>query len=220
MMTICFSGIHLALRTLPKIRSFHDTNETSSHSKFCHQRLSSAGILMLTTSNCTDDDILDVNDDLFLIAGSLRNQISKCVYEAPCYINASLTEQGLKCLDDRTMMKILLLPRSSSIQTRKDVFTDRSLIRYILTEDLQESFQNYAQQISPGSLIREQRRTDHQDQYQETNRLLLATVPTLYRRSSSSHTSTMNHYHSMQRIPLPSTSLSDQSLSGRFLHVE
>ena len=178
-------------------------------SVLCHQRLSSAGLLVLTASNCTDDDILQVNDDLFLIAGSFRNQMTKCIYEAPCFIKASLSEQGLKCLDDRTMMKILLLPRSSSIQTRQDLFTDRSLIRYILTENLQENFQNYSEQISPAIIVPPE----------ATNRLFLATVPTMYRRSSSTQATSLDHYQSMQRIPWPSSSFSMDRLESRSTSV-
>jgi hypothetical protein len=102
-----------------------------------NQRLSHAGLLLYHPSICTDDDTIEIHDDLFLVYGSVRNQISKCVYEAPIFIEHTLSQQGLMLLDGRSMTKILVLPRNSTVDTREYMFTDRKLTRFILDEHIE-----------------------------------------------------------------------------------
>ncbi|CAF1208328.1 unnamed protein product [Rotaria magnacalcarata] len=128
-------GIRLALRILPEIREFqHSRLKQSSNmpvadSDLINKRLLSAGLLIFNEMTCSLDDVIHLNEDLFLIAGSVRNQITKCVYEAPIFIKQNLSKQGLKLLDDRSITKILVLPTTMNVD---NIFVDSSLINHII----------------------------------------------------------------------------------------
>ena len=105
-----------------------------------HERLSTAGLWIADESSYSPDDAIHIDEDLLLIAGTVRNQVTKCVYEPPIYIERSLSEQGLVLLDDRAMTKILVLPRHTNSH---DLFTNPSLVQHILSEQSTETkFEN------------------------------------------------------------------------------
>ena len=89
---------------------------------------------------CTTDDVIQVYEDLLLVAGSVRNQITKCVYEAPIFIKRSLSKQGLKLLEGRSITKVLVLPRTSTVENRNNLFTDSSLIQHLLNDETKRDF--------------------------------------------------------------------------------
>jgi hypothetical protein len=97
-------------------------------------------LLIFNEITCTSDDVIQLYDDLLLVAGSVRNQITKCVYEAPIFIKRSLSKQGLKLLEGRSVNKILVLPRNIKTKSNYDLITDSSLIRHILDNETQRDF--------------------------------------------------------------------------------
>ncbi|CAF4207123.1 unnamed protein product, partial [Adineta steineri] len=128
-------SINLALHILPNISSFQYTHNKHPMTNFdlLNKRLIISGLLIYNEIICTSDDIIQLNEDLLLVAGSVRNQITKCIYEAPIFIKRSLTRQGLKLLEDRSSIKILVLPRISTTTTIENhIFTDSLLIQHIL----------------------------------------------------------------------------------------
>jgi hypothetical protein len=149
-MTILFPirslGIHLALRVLPDISAFQYSSSKSHDNRFLadfsliHQRLSGAGLLIYNERTCTSDDVIQLYEDLLLVNGSVRNQITQCVYEAPIFIKRSLSKQGLKLLQDRSITKILVIPRVTTTVNRNDLFMDRSLIQQILDNETKRDF--------------------------------------------------------------------------------
>ncbi|CAF4233985.1 unnamed protein product [Rotaria socialis] len=136
-------GIRLALRILPEIRAFqHSRIKQSSNmpiadSDLVNKRLLNAGLLIYNEMTCSLDDVIHLNEDLFLIAGSVRNQITKCVYEAPIFIERNLSKQGLKLLDDRSITKILVLPATMNTD---NLFVDSSLINHIIDIETKRDF--------------------------------------------------------------------------------
>ncbi|CAF1128200.1 unnamed protein product [Adineta steineri] len=128
-------SINLALHILPNISSFQYTHNKHPTTNFdlLNKRLIISGLLIYNEIICTSDDIIQLNEDLLLVAGSVRNQITKCIYEAPIFIKRSLTRQGLKLLEDRSSIKILIIPRISTTTTIENhIFTDSLLIQHIL----------------------------------------------------------------------------------------
>jgi hypothetical protein len=97
--------------------------------------LSNAGLLIYNEMTCTSNDIIQLYEDLFLVTGSVRNQITNCVYEAPIFIKRSLSKQGLKLLEDRSNTRILILPRATTTMNRNNLFTNSSLIHQILVDE-------------------------------------------------------------------------------------
>ena len=147
--------------------------------------MTQAGLLVFHESICNSDEVIELDDDLLLVTGSLRNQVSKCIYEAPIYINRSLSQQGLKLLEGRSMTKILVLPRDTIVENKAYLFTNRSLIRYLLAEYTQRKSHERGQTNpnQPATEPHEQRQIYLRNSIDEgsarkttdMNRLLLAT---------------------------------------------
>jgi len=141
-----FLGIHLALRILPDIPAFQysskksHTNQSLADFSLINKRLSNAGLLIYNEMTCTSDDIIQLYEDLLLITGTVRNRITNCVYEAPIFIKRSLSKQGLKLLDSRLLTKILVLPRTTTIVNRNNLFMNSSLIHHILIDETKRNF--------------------------------------------------------------------------------
>ena len=110
-----------------------------------NKRLLHAGLLIYTEETCTTNDILQLQEDLLLVTGSVRNQLTKCVYEAPVFIKSSLTKQGLKLLEEASSTKILVLPRTSATV---NLFTDSVVIQSILNNENKYHCQKYRQDKS------------------------------------------------------------------------
>ena len=133
----------MALRILPNIRAFQHSSIKSNDSRciadltLIGKRLKNAGLLIYNEMTCTADDVILLNEDLLLIAGSVRNQFTKCVYEAPIFIKRSLSKQSLKLLEDRSITRILVLPRVITTANRNNLFTDSSLIQHILDDGIE-----------------------------------------------------------------------------------
>jgi hypothetical protein len=134
------------LHILPNIPSFqhlsaktHD-NRPMADFILIHKRLSNAGLLIYNEMICTSDDVIHLYEDLLLLAGTVRNQITKCVYEAPIFIKRSLSKQGLKLLEGPSITKILILPRTPTAEIRNNLFTDSSLIHHILDNETKRDF--------------------------------------------------------------------------------
>ncbi len=136
----------MALRILPNIRAFQHPSKRSHDNRpiadfnLIDKRLSNAGLLIYNGMTCTSDDIICLYEDLLLVAGSVRNQITKCVYEAPIFIKRSLSKQALKLLEGRSITKILVLPRTITTVNRNNFFTDSSLISNILDNEMKRDF--------------------------------------------------------------------------------
>ncbi|CAF1360394.1 unnamed protein product [Adineta steineri] len=154
-------SINLALHILPNISSFQYTHNKHPTTNFdlLNKRLLISGLLIYNEIICTSDDIIQLNEDLLLVAGSVRNQITKCIYEAPIFIKRSLTRQGLKLLEDRSSIKILVLPRISTTTTttiENHIFTDCLLIQHILDNKTKQNStdrsNDYEQTKSPKNL--------------------------------------------------------------------
>ncbi|CAF3830308.1 unnamed protein product [Rotaria sp. Silwood1] len=139
-------GIQLALRILPDIQAFQYSSIKSNNNRsivdftLIDKRLLNSGLLIYNEMTCTLDDIIHINEDLLLIAGSVRNQISKYVYEAPIFIKRSLSKQGLKLLEGRSITKILVLPKVTTTINMNNIFTDNSLIHHILDIEMKRNF--------------------------------------------------------------------------------
>ncbi|CAF3986168.1 unnamed protein product [Rotaria sp. Silwood1] len=139
-------GIQLALRILPDIQAFQYSSIKSNNNRsivdftLIDKRLLNSGLLIYNEMTCTSDDIIHINEDLLLIAGSVRNQISKYVYEAPIFIKRSLSKQGLKLLEGRSITKILVLPKVITTINMNNIFTDNSLIHHILDIEMKRNF--------------------------------------------------------------------------------
>jgi hypothetical protein len=137
-----FLGIHLALRVLPNVPSFQHASMHPQSGRtmgvdftLINKRLSNAGLLMCDETVCAPDDVLRINEDLLLVVGSVRNQITKCVYESPIFIRRSLSRQGLKLLDGHSATKILILPRVLTKPASHGLFTDSVLIQHVLDDE-------------------------------------------------------------------------------------
>ncbi|CAF0809627.1 unnamed protein product [Adineta ricciae] len=141
------TSIHLALRILPNISSFQhsSTRKSDKHLTMINKRLLHSGLLIYTEGTCTTNDIIQLHEDLLLVTGSVRNQLTKCVYEAPVFIKSSLTKQGLKLLEGSSSTKILVLPRTSATI---NLFTDFVLIQSILNNENKYQSQKYGQDKS------------------------------------------------------------------------
>lgn len=155
-----FLGINLALHILPHIPAFQYSSRKSHDNQpvpnfiLIEKRLSNAGLLIYNEVTCNSDNIIQLYEDLFLAAGSVRNQITNCIYEAPIFIQRSLSKQGLKVLEDRSVTKILVLPRETTIAVnRNNLFTGSSLIQKIIIDKLKrDSYQkSYSDESSKKS---------------------------------------------------------------------
>lgn len=180
-------AVQLALRILPDLESFKVSSEFAS----IDQRLAQAGLLIFHASICHAEEVIELDDDLLLVAGSVRNQVSKCIYEAPSFINHSLGQQGLKLLEGRSMTKMLVLPRDPTEPNKPYLFTNRPMIRYMLDEYIQrnalERFTlDERQQTNPNQAstepyqqrpinLRNSINERHERKTVDMNRLLLAT---------------------------------------------
>lgn len=135
-------GIRFALRILPHIQTFqyssikNKANHLETDFDYINKRLLNAGLLIYNDITCDGDDVIHINEDLLLISGIVRNQITKCVYESPIFIKHSLSKQGLKLLDDHASTKILVLPKTKI----NHIFTDSLLINHILNASRKQSF--------------------------------------------------------------------------------
>ncbi|CAF2903835.1 unnamed protein product [Rotaria sp. Silwood2] len=154
-------GIQLALRILPDIRAFQHSSIKSNNNRplanftLIDNRLLNSGLLIYNDMTCTSDDVIHIHEDLLLIAGSVRNQISKCVYEAPIFIKRSLSKQGLKLLEGRSITKILVLPKATTAMNTNNLFTDISLIHHILDVETKRDFSqrsNYSEQFKKSQM--------------------------------------------------------------------
>ena len=92
---------------------------------------------------CMAEDVIYIDEDVLLIAGSVRNQTSQCIYKAPIFIERSLSKQGLKLLEDRSITKILVLPRARTTMNMNNLFADSSLIRHILDNETKRNFNRF-----------------------------------------------------------------------------
>ncbi|CAF0909257.1 unnamed protein product [Rotaria sordida] len=139
-------GIQLALRILPDIRAFQHSLIKSNNNcpiadfTLINKRLLNSGLLIYNEMTCTSDDVIHIYEDLLLIAGSVRNQITKCVYESPIFIKRSLSKQGLKLLEGRSITKILVLPKATTTINMNNLFTNSSLIHHILDVEMKRDF--------------------------------------------------------------------------------
>ena len=139
----------LALRILPNIRSFQHSPIKSIHDHFAgdfvliNKRLLNSGLLIYNEMTCVAEDIVYINEDILLITGSVRNQTSQCIYEAPIFIERSLSKQGLKLLEDRSITKILVLPRAETTMSTNNLFADSSLIHHILDNETKRNFNRF-----------------------------------------------------------------------------
>ena len=139
----------MALKILPNVSAFQHPAAAAAADGYLplHERLVSAGLWIPDESSYSPDDVICIDDDLLLIAGTVRNQVTKCVYEPPIYIDRSLSEQGLVLLDERARTKILVLPRNT---TSQNLFTNATLVQHILAEQSHRDVQ-HIQSVRPRS---------------------------------------------------------------------
>ncbi len=170
----------MALHILPNIPSFQHLSEKTHDTRpmadfiLIHKRLSNSGLLIYNEMICTSDDVIHLYEDLLLVAGTVRNQITKCVYEAPIFIKRSLSKQGLKLLEGPSITKILVLPRTPTAEIRNHLFTDSSLIHHILDDETKRDFRRISNDSKQSKRTPMQLLEDTQAAI-NINRLLLAT---------------------------------------------
>lgn len=103
-----------------------------------------------------DQTELNLDQDIFLVSGSLKNLSSKAIYEAPIFVDRSLSRDKLEIIETVSTTKILLFPNAEVNRIVLDLFTDKKLTKSLIDrhQRKQKRFacqQNRSQENSRGN---------------------------------------------------------------------